>query len=393
MSDNVAEVLLKEWEQFKSENDRRLKEIEKTGRADPLTQEKIDRHSAAIGEIQKQVDEIEKRANRPVLSPAEEQAQKSAEEHAQFQKFVRQEGLQAKAASAGSDAAGGFAIPSELDRAVGQIERAASPLSGIVTQIDVGNETYAKLFNIGGGTSGWVAETATRAETTAPSLAKVVPYFGELYANPAATQKILDDAFFDVEGWLSSEVGEAFGAAIDLAIANGSGSAQPKGVLQYTIVSTADSARTFGQVQYVASGSAADFEADDLFTLVHTLRPGYLPNARFVMNTLTTAKIRQFKDVTSGQYLWQPGLQSGVPATLLGYPLTEDGNLDVVGSDKFPVWFGDFRRFYAVANVRGMRMLRDTYTSKPYVFFYTTRRLGGGVMDSLAVKLLKCATS
>jgi HK97 family phage major capsid protein len=399
----LMEKLEKEWAQFRSENDRRLKEIEAKGKADPLTEEKIEKHSKAVGELQKQMDELAKKMNRPGAT-AEDEAAGAAKAHRKaygtyLRKGLRQTehgdlaDLQVKALSVGVEADGGYAVPEELDRNIGQIERNATPMESLVTSITVGAETYEKLFSLGGAASGWVGETDVRPDTATPTMASVKPFYGELYAKPKATQKMLDDAFFDAEAWLADEVGLKFAADLDAAIVSGNGTARPKGFLSYTINSTADASRAFGAVQYVPSGAAAALTDTALIDVIQTLKPMYRQNGRWVMGGLTVAAVRKFKDATSGQYLWQPGLQAGQPSQLLGYPLTEDENMPAVSAGNYSIAFADWRRAYKIANVRGVRVLRDPYTDKPYVVFYTTKRVGGGLEDSLAIKLMKIGTT
>jgi HK97 family phage major capsid protein len=203
---------------------------------------------------------------------------------------------------------------------------------------------------------------------------------------------MLDDASMNVESWLADEVAVEFSEQEGDALINGNGVAKPRGILSYDMVANASYA--WGKTGFIKTGAAADFAttapADNLIDLIHSLKRGYRQNGSFVLNDLTVAKIRKFKDV-DGQYLWQPSLQLGQPSTLLGYPAETDDNMPDVGAGTFPVAFGDFKRAYLVIDRIGIRVLRDPFTSKPNVLFYTTKRVGGGIQNFEAIKFLKCA--
>ncbi len=216
---------------------------------------------------------------------------------------------------------GGFAIPKEIDEAIDATLKSISPIRAIANVVRVGSAGYRKLVTQNGVTSGWAAETATRPETATPTFNEIVPSFGELYANPAATQAMLDDAAFDVEGWLAGEIATEFAKAEGSAFVTGNGTNKPKGFLASPTAATSDAVRTFGTLQYVASGAAGAFLAsnpqDKLVELLHSLRAPYRQGASWVMNSSTLATIRKFK-TTDGAFIWQPGLVAGQPDTLLG---------------------------------------------------------------------------
>lgn len=389
----VIEEMKSEWAQFKKENDRRLGEIEAKGSSNPLTEEKINKHSTAVGELQKQIEELTKKMNRPGVSPNSE-----GDEHKQhvklFSKWMKkgQGGeelaeLQQKLLQIGVEGDGGFAVPEELDRAIGKMAIDAMPMEGEVSSMAMSGENYEKLVDLRGTSSGWVGETDSRTETNSPTLGSFKPVFGEVYANPFATQKMLDDAFFNAEAWLSESVAEKFSQDLDLAIISGNGVNKPKGILAHTLALTADAARAYGTLEYMKSGTSADFDTDDLLDLMAKLKPAYRQNAKWLMAMATLTKIRKFKDST-GQYLWQPSIQAGEPSQLLGYSVVEDENVPALAAASKSVLFGDFKKAYKLINVKGIRILRDPYTAKPKVGFYTTKRVGGGVEDSSAIKIM-----
>jgi HK97 family phage major capsid protein len=291
---------------------------------------------------------------------------------------------------------GGYAVPREIDQQIDALLKAASPIRSVANVVQVGSAGYRKLVTQVGVTSGWATEVGARPTTGTPVFNEVVPSFGELYANPAATQAMLDDAQFDVENWLASEISSEFAKAEGSAFVNGDGVNKPKGFLSYSIAVTADQTRPFGTLQYVPSGAAADFigtnPQDKLIDLIQTLRAPYRQGAVWIMNANTLSKIRKFKD-TTGAFIWQPGLVTGQPDSLLGYPVIESEDMPDVGTNTVPLAFGNFRAGYLIAERSETAILRDPYTNKPYVNFYATKRIGGGVSNSEAIKLMKIAVS
>jgi HK97 family phage major capsid protein len=328
-------------------------------------------------------------AGRPALSGAS--GQKSAFVEGYLRKGV-EAGIELKAVVGTSDPAGGYAVPEEIDAAIGRTLTAISPIRAIANVVKVGTAGYRKLVTSGGTPSGWVSEDALRPETATPVFAEIAPPFGELYANPAASQAMLDDASFDVEAWLAQEIATEFARAEGAAFVKGSGVNRPKGFLAAPVSMSFDGVRPFGTLQYLPSGAAGAFAGtnpqDRLIDLVQALRPPYRQGAVFVMNSATAARIRKFK-TSDGAFLWQPGLVSGQPDTLLGYPLVEAEDMPDIAADSFSIAFGNFRAGYLIAERTETQILRDPFTNKPFVHFYATKRIGGQVSNSEAIKLMK----
>jgi len=326
---------------------------------------------------------------RPVLSGAKSESSPFVD---RYLRKGLEAGVELKAMSGASDGAGGYAVPDELDQQIERTLAAISPIRGIANVVRVGSAGYRKLVTSGGTPSGWVAETAARPETDTPDFHEVAPPFGDLYANPAASQAMLDDAAFDVEAWLAGEIAAEFARAEGAAFVSGNGTAKPKGFLAAPNAATADGVRAFGTLQYLATGVSGGFPASDpqdiLVDLVQALRSPYRQGASFVMNSATAARIRKFK-TTDGAFIWQPGLVAGQPDTLLGYPVVEAEDMPDVAADSLSIAFGNFRAGYLIAERGETQILRDPYTNKPFVHFYATRRVGGQLMNSEAIKLLK----
>ncbi len=291
---------------------------------------------------------------------------------------------------------GGYAIPREIDEMIDATLKSASPIRAVANVVRVGSAGYRKLVTQNGIASGWASEVAARPTTATPVFNEIVPSFGDLYANPAATQAMLDDAQFDVEAWLSGEIASEFAKAEGTAFVNGDGTNKPKGFLTYATVSTNDTTRAFGTLQYVPSGAASGFAVinpqDKLIELVHTLRAPYRQGAVWIMNSSTLATIRKFK-TSDGAFIWQPGLVSGQADSLLGYPVIESEDMPDVAANALSIAFGNFKAGYLIAERSETSILRDPFTNKPYVNFYATKRIGGAVSNSEAIKVMKIAAS
>ena len=287
---------------------------------------------------------------------------------------------------------GGYAVPREIDAVIDATLKTISPIRRIANVVQVGSAGYRKLVTQNGVASGWAAETAPRPETGTPTFNEVIPPMGDLYANPAASQFMLDDAQFDVEAWLANEIATEFARAEGAAFVSGTGTARPRGFLAGPVATTGDATRPFGTLQYLASGADGAFTGtapqDRLIDLVQSLRGPYRQGATWVMNSKTLAGMRKFKD-TSGAFLWQPSLISGNADMLLGYPVVEAEDMPDIGSGSLSIAFGNFRAGYLIAERAETAILRDPYTNKPYVYFYATKRVGGCVSNSEAIKLMK----
>ncbi|MDR2857823.1 MAG: phage major capsid protein [Novosphingobium sp.] len=296
-----------------------------------------------------------------------------------------------KSLSGAVPADGGYAVPREIDAAIAARLRNLSPIRAIAQVVQTGTAGYRKLITTGGTASGWVGETAARPETDTPEFAEIAPPTGELYANPAASQAMLDDAGFDFQDWLAGEIAAEFARAEGAAFVAGNGIDRPRGFLSAPTAATGDALRAFGTLQYLASGNATGFDANPelkLIDLVHMLKAGHRQGATWVMNSATLAQVRKLKDA-NGAFLWQPGLVEGQPDRLLGYPVVDAADMPDIGAGSFPIAFGNFRAGYLIAERSATTILRDPFTNKPFVHFYAVKRIGGQVLDSDAIKLLR----
>lgn len=386
----VAEALGKKFDEFKSVNDKRVEGVE---------QEKA-KLSGQVDKLNEKLTELEtfkKNLEAELLAlkrPGGGSTNPDVTAHkAAFGQFVRKgvdsglAELQQKALQIGVEADGGYAVPEELDRTIVELLTDENPMRRVCGQITIGTPNYRKVVNLGGAKSGWVGETDERGETATPKLSIIEPVMGEIYANPFATQTSLDDIFFNAEAWLTEEVIKEFVEQEGLAFLSGNGDKKPKGVLSYSFSEAGDKARAFGTLQKL---SAAAISGDVLIDLIHSARKGYRANGLFMFNSLTLASIRKLKD-SQGNYLWVPGLEAGKSSQILGYGYEENEDMPDVAAGAKPILFGDFKRGYLIVDRIGTRVLRDPYSNKPYVGFYTTKRVGGMLQDSRAIKALEIA--
>ncbi|WP_199087597.1 phage major capsid protein [Bosea sp. ASV33] len=385
-------------ENYRATNEERLAGLEARQGADPLTEEKLVRMDAALDDTMRRIDRLTLERARPALGQDGSRDPLTAEHKAAFGAYVRTgeagglKRLESKALSAGSGPDGGYLAPATVEGEILRRLANVSPIRSLATVRTISSGTYKKAFSTTGPASGWVAETAARPQGSSPTLAELSFPAMELYAMPAATQTLLDDAIVDIDQWIAEEVESAFAEQEGAAFVTGDGIDKPKGFLAYPTV--AEASWSWGNIGVLNTGVAGAFPAsnpsDVLVDLVYALKAGYRQNASFVMNRKTQAAVRKFKDST-GNYLWQPPASAGAPATLLGFPLVEAEDMPNIANNAVSIAFGDFRRGYLVVDRAGVRILRDPYSAKPYVLFYTTKRVGGGVQDFAAIKGLKFA--
>lgn len=302
-----------------------------------------------------------------------------------FAQHIRKGDVQASL-NKGTAAEGGYTTPIEWDRTITDKLVLVSPMRQIARTQQISTAGFSKLFNLRGTASGWVGETAARPETATPTFGSLNYMLGEIYANPYASQQMLDDALIDLESWLAGEVQTEFAYQENLAFVSGTGANnRPNGILTYITGGANAAAHPFGAITTVNSGAAATLTADGIVRLVHALPSAFTPNAKFAMNRNTQREAMLLKDTTN-QYVWQPSYQAGVPSTLNGYPLVEMPAMPDLAASSKSILFGDFEQAYLIVDGVGARVLRDPFSAKPYVTFYTTKRVGGGALNTEAMK-------
>jgi HK97 family phage major capsid protein len=383
------------FEAFKVEHNAALADIKK-GTEDVVRTDKVERINDEIGKLTAAIDDANAKLGALTVSGANLGGKERGEYAKAFDRFFRkgdEAGIhsamtanpRAAGMNVGTPEDGGYTAPQEWDRTITDKLKIVSPMRQVAMVQTISGNGFSKLYNDRATASGWVGETTARPETTTAQFAEVKFNTGEIYANPAATQRLLDDSEINIENWLAGEVETEFAQQEGIAFVSGNGTNKPKGLLTYT----ATDSHPWGAIPTVKSGDAAKLKLDGLIDLVYDLPSERTPNARFAMNRKTQGEIRKIKD-GNGNFIWQPGLQAGQPASILGFPVTEMAAMPDIAANAIPIVFGDFNG-YLVIDRMGIRILRDPYSNKPYVQFYTTKRVGGGVTDPTLFRYHKIA--
>jgi len=396
---DVAEAFddfMRAFDAFKQANDERLQQLESQVGADPLTAAKVDNINAAVDEQKRVLEALVEKAARGNNS-AMAFGRSSTIHKSAFDRYVRsgQEAglrdLEAKSMSYGSGPDGGYLVPPELETEIGSRLAALSPLRDLATVRQVTSAVLKKPFATTGPAVGWVGETDARPETNASQLSELQFPTMELYAMPAATASLLDDSAVDIDSWIAGEIETAFAEQESAAFINGDGVNKPRGITDYTSVD--ESAWTWGNIGHITTGEAGSFGTGDagaatLIDTIYALKAGYRQNANWLMNRKAQAAVRKLKDA-DGNYIWQPPSTAGEKALLMGFAVSEAEDMPDIANGANAIAFGDFARGYLVVDRAGISVLRDPYSAKPYVLFYTTKRVGGGVQDFDAFKFIQ----
>jgi len=302
--------------------------------------------------------------------------------------------LEGKALNTAVNAEGGYLVDAQTAEMIQGVLRGASSLRAIANVVNVEATSFDVLVDQTDVGAGWATETAATAETDTPQIERISIPLHELSALPKASQRLLDDTAFDIEGWLAGRIADKFARAEAAAFVSGDGVDKPTGFLTHP--TAADASWSWGNLGYVITGADGDFAAlnpaDAIVDLVYALGARYRANASFVMNSKTAGAVRKMKDA-DGRFLWSDGLAAGEPARLMGYPVLIAEDMPDIASNAMAIAFGDFGAGYTIAERPELRVLRDPFSAKPHVLFYATKRVGGDVSDFAAIKLLKFGIS
>jgi len=301
-----------------------------------------------------------------------------------------------RAMQAGIDSDGGYLLPMPAVASIVTKVREQNIMRSLAGSITISTNAIEGLVDRNDAAAAWVGEVTARPETNTPQVDKDRIETFEIYSFPFVSQQLLEDAAVNVEAWLVDKVSTAFAEAEDAAFITGNGVTRPRGFTTYTTAATADASRAWGTMQHVNTGANGAFhttKADPLFDLIAAFKPGYLNGATWLMSRAALAAVRKLKEATTDQYLWQPGLQAGVPSTLLGYPAALDEGMPAhTTTGGLGIALGNFQRGYLIVDRVGISVLRDPYTSKPRVGLYVRKRVGGAVRDYDAIKFLRFAS-
>lgn len=403
------------FEAFKSAHSEEIKELKKKGSVDPLITESINnindfldlkscekQKQFTLKTIAERFDEIESALARGVKGEKGDATAAEIKQHEQaFKNYMRKGvdaglgelqvksyaqafGVEEKALSVGSEQDGGYTVTPAMSASIIKSIFESSPIRALASVQTISTDSLEILDDHDEAGSGWVSETGTRSETTTPILAKRIIPTHELYAEPRATQKLLDDSFVNIEQWLADKVAAKFARDEATAFVSGNGVGKPRGFLSYA------AGTAWGQVEQVNSGTSGALTADGLINLLFSLKDEYQRNAIFAMNRLSVRDVRKFKDSTN-QYLWQPSYAAGTPDTILGRPVVMASDIPTASANSLSVAVADWRQAYQVVDRLGIRTIRDQFTAKPFVKFYSVKRVGGDVTNFEAIKLLKLA--
>lgn len=383
----VLAELQKDWKSFKDTQAEKDKEVSAKF-DDVVTTEKMDRINNSVSDLQAAVDQANAKMAAMEMAGGPE-AERDPEYSASFRAHMRKGDVQASL-NKGADNEGGFLAPVEWDRTIVDRLVEISPMRQIADVRKVGKSGFTKLINQGGTGSGWVDENDGRSETSTPTLVAFTLGNGEIYANPGATQQMLDDSEIDLDAWLAGEVDTEFAEQEGAAFVAGNGTNKPSGFLSFATGGINAGKNPLGAVGVLPAAAAADVTEDELLDLIYDIPSSYSTGARFTMNRKSIGKIRKLRDA-DGRQLWQPSSQAGQPSLLLAHPLTEMPDMPDMTSGALSIGFGNFKRGYLIMDRMGVRVLRDPFTAKPKVLFYTTKRVGGAVVDPRGLRVLKHA--
>jgi HK97 family phage major capsid protein len=393
----LMQELAKTFTAFREASDKEIADMKK-GQADILNTIKANNLNQRLDQIQDQINNFAKVQNRQGLGTdgsavtEEQRAYKNA-----LLAYVRRgpavsSEIQA-ALSVGSDADGGFLVHPDLSGRIVKLVFETSPVRQVANVVTIGTDALEGINDLDEAGAGWTGETDARNETTSPKIGEYRIPAHELYAEPRATQKMLDDASLDIEAWLAGKVADKLSRLENASFFAGDGVKKPRGFLTYA--AGTPSASAFNVIEQVVSGANGAFAGtnpgDALINLVYALKSAYRQNAVFMLRRATLAAVRRLKD-GQGNYLWQPDFQQRQGGTLLGFNVVEAEDMPALAANSLSIAFGDFNAGYQIVDRAGIRILRDAYTAKPYVKFYTTKRTGGDVVNFEAIKLMKFST-
>jgi HK97 family phage major capsid protein len=378
------------FEEFKVKNDEQINARFK----DVVSADQIEKINDHLNNLQSAMEEQARKVEAASLNGPGDRKLEDAEYTKAFASWFRTDDLATKASlKKVPDTDGGFLAPAEWDRTITDRLKIVSPAREVFAVQTVSGSGFKKTFNMRGQASGWVGETAPRLESNTSTFGSMNYSFGELYANPAITQQLLDDAEVDMEAWLAGEVDLEFAQQEGVAFISGDGVNKPTGILTYVTGAANATAHPFGSIKLTASGNASGLQAgaagsDTVMNLVYGLPTELAQAASFIANRNTIKAIRLLKD-GQGNYLWQPSYQAGQPATVAGYAIREYAAMPDIAANAVPLLFGDLKRAYGIFDRLGVRIIRDEVTNKPFVHFYTVKRVGGGLLNPEFVKGMK----
>lgn len=375
--------------EFKSANDARLKSIETKGFAPADLEEKVAKMNDLLSAKSEELAQLKTAMARTQKPETKEGRSEQEQKMSQLMNSYLRKGhgeIELKALSSDSQEDGGLLVTPQLSDEIVMKVFETSPMRQYAAVQTISTSALDIIQDLDEAGAGWVGENQARPETDTPKLNQIQIPVHELYAEPKATQRLLDDAALNMEAWLAEKVADRFARLENASFVAGDGVLKPKGFLAYA------AGTGFAQVEQIPSLSGTTITGDSLINLIYSLKTAYKPNARFFMSRDAIKTARLLKDL-DGRYLWAPGLDGQTAGSILGYEIIEFQDMPVVAANNLVAAFGDMLQAYQIVDRIGVRVLRDPFTAKPFVKFYTTKRTGGGVKNFEAIKLLKVALS
>lgn len=406
---------------FREANDERLKQLEAKGTADPLLVQKVDKANTDITDLSAKLRAVETAQARIVTLTPNDARDKEVQNATKFFSHVRGQPLESvssddvetyraykkalntylrrgdrissdvqNALQTGSAPDGGFFVTPDIGGKIVELLYLTSPVRQLASQQPIGTDMLEGFNDLDEADSGWVSETGARNETNTPKVGKWQIPVHEQYANPRASQKSLDDINFNVEAWLAKKVAAKLGRRENTAFVLGNGVGKPRGFMTYP--AGTPTAAAWAKVQRIKSGAAGAFHAtlpgDFVIDLIASLKQEYRAGATLVMNSLTAAALRKIKNANN-EYYFIPDFSKGGAGSVLGAPIVEMADLADIAADSLSIAYANFAEAYQIVDhTVGTRVLRDPFTAKPYVQFYTTKRVGGDLVNYDAIKIM-----
>lgn len=430
---DAVKSLQQTFHDYKAANDESLAEIKKSGATHPETEEKLAKINTRLDEIEqikRQLEDVETALNRSVQGGANDNEKEDRNHAAElfsikskkrisyedvnldeyraytkaFDTYLRETGDAAgsnldfevsKALSLASDPQGGFYVSPTVSNRILQKVYETTAMRQLCSVFTIGTDRLIMPIDNDEAVAGWVGERQKRTETGTPEIGQIEIPVHEIYANPRISQTMRDDTQFNIEAWLGNKVADKFARMENSGFLIGNGMKKPRGLMTYGTSMTSDAdGREWNVIQYLKTGQAASLGSgtaayDKIIDLIYSLKAAYRNGARFLCARATVGAVRKLKD-GDGNYLWQPSAQAGQPSLLAGFGVFEGEDMPGIGADSFPLAFGNFAEAYAIVDRIGIRTLLDPYSDKPWLQYYTTKRVGGGLMNGEAIKFLKC---
>lgn len=390
------------FEEFKTANDARLKAIEQKGYAPADLVGKVEEINKALSQLGKEITEVAKKASRPTSAGGGEVKPEIAEHKSAFRDLFLRKGndhglsaLERKAYQMGSDVDGGYLVDEEMAAEIDRVAKTVSTVRDLADVRTIGKASFEFRVKTAGMAARWVGEGEAGGETTNAKYAKIEIYAEEMECEPWVYNTTLEDADIDLVGDLTEEAGTSFGDAEGAAFVSGNGVKKPRGFLSYDIAANASYA--WGSVGYIASGGAGAFASsnpgDNIIDLLHSLKATYRNGATMLMADTTLAALRKIKDGSGSFYLFNPDPTGEFAGIVLGKPVVVDDNVPVIAANSYSIAYANWKRAYRIVDRRGITLIRDNITSKGTTKFNFRKRVGGGIRNFEAIKLMKFATS